>query len=281
MKYTPTLDQEFLSTLTVLYVEDDADTRAQFSEFLSRPVGTLITAANGSEGFDAFLEHEPDIIITDIHMPVMDGLTMARQIRKISQTVPIIVLTAFEQADYLRQAVDIGIDRYVTKPVNSQILLETMVKTAHTLRAEEQLNLKQKWDLTEMAMHNQTLHSQLSIILGLSPDGIIFGDPRGFITCTNQRMADMIGYQVEELIGNDYLEYVHRDDFTNIMEKQQQLQAGEIRTIDTECRFIRKDGSEFRGHLTARHFEAECASQNGLVCLITDISKQTPDTTTF
>ena len=77
MKNKPTLDQEYLRTLKVLCVEDDADTREPFAEFLQRPVGTLISAANGAEGYAAFLEHSPDIAVTDILMPVIDGLTMA------------------------------------------------------------------------------------------------------------------------------------------------------------------------------------------------------------
>jgi YesN/AraC family two-component response regulator len=138
-----TLDQEYLKTLTVLYVEDDADTRKPFSEFLSRPSGTLITAVNGEEGFNAFLKHSPDIVITDILMPVMDGLTMAAKIREISLSVPIIVITAFEQSDYLMRAVNTGIDRYVTKPVNSRMLLNCLYNCAHQLRAEKQLGKRQ------------------------------------------------------------------------------------------------------------------------------------------
>ena len=63
MKTDNRLDQDFLKNLTVLYVEDDGDTRMQFNEFLSRPVGTLITAANGMKGLEAFKMHVPDIVI--------------------------------------------------------------------------------------------------------------------------------------------------------------------------------------------------------------------------
>ncbi len=273
MKNTQMPDQEYLRTLTVLYVEDDADTSGPFAEFLRRPVGTLIVAANGEEGFDAFLQHSPDIVITDILMPVMDGLTMAAKIREVNKTVPIIVVTAFEQTNYLIRAVDIGVDRYVTKPVNSQLLLEALLKTAHILRAEEQLNLKQEWEIQEVQMINQRLHDQLRIISELSPAGIILGDPRGFITFVNRHMEVLLGYSEEELTGTDYLEYVHHDELGAIMEKQQQLLAGTIRSIDDERSFVRKDGTVFRGHIAVSLFEAKSSSQNGLVCLITDVSK--------
>jgi signal transduction histidine kinase len=155
------MDQEYLKTLTVLYVEDDNDIREQFREFLLRLVGTLVTAANGAEGLNAFVEHAPDIVITDILMPGIDGLTMACKIRELVRTVPIIVLTAFEQTDYLKRAIDIGVDKYVSKPVNSGFLLEGLLDCCHWLRAEEQEEqLKQKQDrkIESMRMkHNETI----------------------------------------------------------------------------------------------------------------------------
>lgn len=152
------LDQYFLKTLTVLYVEDDPDTREQFCEFLRRPVGTLITATNGAEGLEAFKKHLPDIVVTDILMPVMDGLTMAYEIRGIVPSVPIIVITAFEQTDYLMRAVNIGIDKYVTKPVNSYLMFECLLECVHRLRAEEQLKLQHRREIEEgWSKHNKII----------------------------------------------------------------------------------------------------------------------------
>ena len=143
------LDQYFLKTLTVLYVEDDLDTRGQFSEFLRRPVGTVITANNGVEGLEAFKKHRPDIVVTDILMLPMDGLTMASEIRGIDPSVPIIVITAFEHTDYMMLAANIGINKYITKPVNSFLMLECLIECAHRLSAEEQLKLQHRREIGE------------------------------------------------------------------------------------------------------------------------------------
>ena len=96
-----TPDQLYLSQLTVLYVEDEAFTRAMFTEFLERLVGTLLVAENGEQGLAAFHAHKPGIIISDVLMPVMDGLTMAEEIRKVDKQVPIIIMTAFDESSYL------------------------------------------------------------------------------------------------------------------------------------------------------------------------------------
>ncbi len=156
------LDQDYLKNLTVLYVEDDDDTREQFSEYLRRPVGTLITAANGAEGLEAFIKHAPDIVVTDILMPQVDGLTMAYEIRGLAPTVPIMVITAFEQTDYLMRAVNIGIDKYVTKPVNSYLLFECLLECARRLRAEEQLQLVHEREIQALALKHHKIVATLA-----------------------------------------------------------------------------------------------------------------------
>jgi PAS domain S-box-containing protein len=265
---------EFLGKLTVLYVEDDADTREQFSEFLRRPVGTLITAANGAEGLEAFVKHSPDIVVTDIMMPLMDGLTMATKIKEIDPAVQIVVITAFESSKYLLQAIDIGIDKFVTKPVNIFQLLKCLIECAHRLRAEKHLSVQQQWALQEMVMNNQLLHDQLTIIFELSPAGIILGDLRGFISFANRRLAEMLGYQADELTGRDYLEYIHPDDMVVSMQKQQMLQAGALKSINDYRRFVRKDGTFFLGHIMASHFGDEGDNQRGMVCLVSDVTER-------
>lgn len=127
---TPQIDRDFLKTLAVLYVEDDEEIRELLSRFLRRWVGTLHTATNGQEGAQAFLEHKPDVVVTDIKMPVMDGLEMASAIKASSQEVPIIVITAYSERDYFIRAIEIGVDQYVTKPVNTDVLLLAIHKSA-------------------------------------------------------------------------------------------------------------------------------------------------------
>lgn len=158
MKIDNRRDQDYLKTLTILYVEDDTDTREQFSDFLRRPVGTLITAEDGVAGLEAFKKHTPDIVVTDILMPRMDGLAMAHEILTLVPTVPIIVVTAFEQTDYLMRAINIGIEKYITKPVNSYLLFEKLLECAHRLRAEEQVKLQHQQEIREAQfMQSETI----------------------------------------------------------------------------------------------------------------------------
>ena len=138
-------DQEYLKSLKVLYVEDEEDTREQFSHFLTRIAGEVVVASDGARGLAAFEHHTPDIVITDIQMPVMDGLTMAREIRSRDASIPLILLTAYDQAEYLKKAIDTGIAKYITKPVNGCQLHDVLLECSHKLlsinirREEERL----------------------------------------------------------------------------------------------------------------------------------------------
>jgi DNA-binding NarL/FixJ family response regulator len=127
-------DVAFLGSLKVLYVEDALESRTLTSTFLRRRVRTLLTAADGSEGLDAFKAEPAQIVITDIQMPKMDGLAMAQEIRRLDPRVLMVVTTAFEQTEYLAQAITIGIDHYVMKPITIERLDFALLTCAHRLR---------------------------------------------------------------------------------------------------------------------------------------------------
>jgi YesN/AraC family two-component response regulator len=105
--------------ITLLYVEDEAAAREEVSQFLTRRVRTLISASNGEEGLERFRAEQPDLIVTDIRMPVMDGMQMSRVVRQMNKGIPIIVTTAHSDTSYMLEAIDIGIDQYVVKPVDA------------------------------------------------------------------------------------------------------------------------------------------------------------------
>lgn len=130
--------QDFLSTIALLYVEDDPDIRLQMVRFLSRRVPRLITAENGRDGLNKYLLNHPDIVVTDIMMPEMDGLQMAKAIRDKDRDIPIVVMTAHSDDDYFIRSIDLGIDRYVLKPTNPRFLIEAVEKCAQLLLSKRQ-----------------------------------------------------------------------------------------------------------------------------------------------
>jgi YesN/AraC family two-component response regulator len=124
--------------VTVLYVEDDDLTRAAVSAPLGRRVRTLLQAENGRQGLEHFRLHRPGIVITDIRMPVMDGLTMARKIKALDEKTQILITTAHNDTQYFLDAIDIGIDRYVLKPIDHERLFSSLMKCMAAIDAERE-----------------------------------------------------------------------------------------------------------------------------------------------
>ncbi|MFY4724704.1 butyrate response regulator transcription factor BumR [Campylobacter jejuni] len=112
--------------LIILVVEDEVKTRESLINVLSERFSKVIGAQNGDEGLKKFKKFKPDLVITDIAMPIMDGLDMAREIKEISDDVPIVVLSAYSEKERLLRSIDIGIDKYLIKPVDIEELFKVL-----------------------------------------------------------------------------------------------------------------------------------------------------------
>ena len=254
------LDNENLKSLTLLYVEDDEDCREEFSELLSRSVGKLITATNGLEGIEAFNRHHPDIILADISMPVMDGLAMAEKIREADKSVPIIVLTAFEQNDYLMKSINIGIDRYLTKPVDIHKLQETLLTFARRLAAEKQL----KKSLLASEEKYRALVECANEIISVIQDGKA--------CMVNPAAINMTGYSEQELTTTPFLAFVHPDDQAMVLERHKARLEGANSPGRYEFRMLAKDGGTIWVINNAVKIEWE--GRPATLNVLTDINEQ-------
>ena len=114
-----------LLSKSVLMVDDDPDIIKAFSRMLGKIVGTVYTATNGKEAFELAKEKDPDIIITDIEMPIMNGLKLLEEIKKWREHKVVIIITAFEdEAEKAKLA-----DAVIIKPVVRGKLVDALNKT--------------------------------------------------------------------------------------------------------------------------------------------------------
>lgn len=182
-----------LNTMRVLYVEDDEDVRTLMTQRLKRHVGELIIAANGQQGLALYEAEKPDLVITDVQMPEMDGLAMARAIKAINHETPIIVTTAYSDADYLLHAINCGVDDYVVKPIKVDMLLETLSKHARILfnqhevaRQNQELQRLYEMDRQDHAIANAILHKMMQ------SDGLNDPNIRCYLKPTQEFSGDFI-----------------------------------------------------------------------------------------
>ena len=121
---------KILKNLTVLLVEDDSDSKKIMHDVLSDNFEKVFTAQNGDEGLKKFKKYNPNMVITDAFMPISDGLDMTRYIKEISKDTPIIVLSAHSEKETLLKAIDVGVDKYLIKPIMVDDLLNTLENVA-------------------------------------------------------------------------------------------------------------------------------------------------------
>ncbi|OPA74065.1 hypothetical protein BVG16_25270 [Paenibacillus selenitireducens] len=120
-------------------------------------------ATDGQEGMKLIFEQNPDIVITDIYMPVMNGLEMVEQLRLHNFAGKIIVLSGYSDFDYARQALRLQVDDYLSKPISLETMKEVLMKSIEDLKALqmeqiEQAQLKQKLTVYEPYVQKKWLH---------------------------------------------------------------------------------------------------------------------------
>jgi signal transduction histidine kinase len=125
-------------TVSLLYVEDDPATRETVARMLEKNGFNCIVAENGWQGLELYRRYTPDIVLSDIVMPAMSGLDMARNIRKDYPEAQFIFMTALGESKSILQAIEIGITGYVVKPADLSKLLAAITQCVATTRLKEE-----------------------------------------------------------------------------------------------------------------------------------------------
>ncbi|GAB6990224.1 response regulator [Paenibacillus pini] len=123
----------------LLLVEDEEDVRDGLIEEIHwESIGYEVvdSAENGREAMDLVDRYLPDVVVTDIHMPFMDGLQLASWIREHHPMIKIIILTGYDEFEYAQKAIKLQIDEYILKPFSSQELIEVLLKVKRHMEAE-------------------------------------------------------------------------------------------------------------------------------------------------
>ena len=102
---------------SILYVEDEAITRLTVQKLLQARYTTIYQAGDGREGLELYKLHHPDVVITDTRMPLMDGIHMSKAIREMDPDIPIIFITAHEDAAFVEETKKLNVTRNIIKPI--------------------------------------------------------------------------------------------------------------------------------------------------------------------
>lgn len=137
-------DYESLKKINVLYVEDDKDVSEITAQYLSEVCKEVYVGANGEEGLELYNSKNPDVIVTDISMPIMSGLEMVQKIREKDQDTPIIINSAFSDIELFLESIRSGVSDYILKPTEPLKMIESIYKNSKYLLTNKLLKLHKK-----------------------------------------------------------------------------------------------------------------------------------------
>ena len=126
---------------SILYVEDNDVLRDSASKLLKKIFDNVYTAPDGQVGFDIFKKVSPQIVVTDIKMPNIDGMELAKLIKDTNPETRVIIMSAFDGRDNLFKAIELGISRFLKKPVNISEFTEVLHDAVKDIKKDQNLQL--------------------------------------------------------------------------------------------------------------------------------------------
>jgi DNA-binding response OmpR family regulator len=140
----------------ILIIEDELPMRRALEDVLQAEGYRVLSAADGQSGLQRALEEKPDLVLLDIMMPKLDGFAVCGELRRLGQTVPILMLTAKGQVEDRVTGLDAGADDYLTKPFSTDELLARVRALLRRTRRQTQTPVRLKLGEVEIDLARQT-----------------------------------------------------------------------------------------------------------------------------
>ncbi len=220
--------RELTKDLIVLYAEDQPEARINIENILKKFFKEVIIAENGEEGLANFKKHQIDVVITDIRMPKMDGLEMIAEIKKIDIDIPIIITTAFSEVEYFMKSIELGIDKYIIKPIDKNVTLNALYSVAKHINDSKKVK----------EYEEKMLQEKINKFTASTLEGITNAYPNPSILFDGEKIK-FINTAFREIFNSDLLNSLFLGDITidNLFEQRE----GFIKSLNDLSGDIRKD----------------------------------------
>ena len=155
--------KKYYKNIKILYVEDDEIARENGIEYLENYFELIYDASDAIKALQLYEKYKPDIIITDIQMPKLNGLEFVKRIRQKDKKTQVIIITAFSDKDYLLKAIELGLVKYLVKPVREKEFEEALFLCINALEKDE-TNIIQLDEITFFDTFNKNLISSNEMV---------------------------------------------------------------------------------------------------------------------
>jgi len=162
-----------LKSSTILYAEDESIIRIEIEQQLQKYFKTVIVAQDGKEALELYKKYQPDVLMLDINMPKIDGISVAKTLRESNTLIPIVILTAYTEVALLLDAVDLQLTKYIVKPLSRTKLHEALEKIEQVLEKNNENHLilceNYSWDKVKHILYNNNnivalAHRELNLL---------------------------------------------------------------------------------------------------------------------
>lgn len=257
--------RELTVTPTILIVDDDTTIRIPLERALSNAGMKVVVARDGAEGFAKFLQFQPDIIVSDIQMPLKNGYDLCLEIRasEDGKLVPILMMTGSEGFESVEKSYEFGATDFITKPINYQVLVN---RVRYMLRARQTF-LELKSSLGQL--------ESLGRVLDNSASEVFFLDNQTYtIKSANKAAVNNLGYSEDKLYSYKIFD-IFDDvsvDISPILGACRELQNGSLSHYHCTLKMRRENASVYpvEGYIYA----SKSLSGASIVCIFEDITQR-------
>jgi PAS domain S-box-containing protein len=276
----------------ILVVEDNQEL-LQFLHDVLIDHYNVTLAANGAAAMEAALRQPPDLIVTDLMMPLVDGVALIRQLRALRQfqQVPAIVLTARADNPLRESLLEEFVQDYLTKPFSPQELrarvhnLITVKRTVEMLQGELASQASDVSELTsELVAHRKFLQDSLRALqiserrwLGLYENtavGIAMADSEGRILNANPALQRMLNYPEQEILGVSLVDITEESERTATQHQVHGLIDGVLESYQLQKRYEKRGGGYLWANVSASRIPAVDSEGPRLAVIVEDISSR-------
>ena len=264
-----------VSDWKIVLIDDEEDIRDVVSISLQDAGFKVKTAADGTAGIELCREFGPQIVITDIRMPGMDGLQVLAAVKQMYPDIEVVVATAFGEMDLAIRALQLDASDFITKPISDQALHLALKRAKDRFTSRKQLQdytsllEKEKAETSQQLLRNIAFQRNL---IESSMDGILACDENRIVVTFNRSMEKMLGYSKDEAL--------HKMTFGQLLASGEQerfqqelshnMYGGKDRLMLYETRLLEKSGRDIPVQVSAALL-VDQGRPNGLVCFFRDL----------
>lgn len=246
--------------ISVLVVNDVPDLVALMKELLRQSGYYVLTAFDGQEGFEVARAEHPDLVISDVAMPRLDGIAMCRLIRAHPElrTIPVLLVSAKRKdSASVIEGLKAGADDYLKSPYDPMRLITRVAQLIERKRADDALRASE-------AKYRQ--------IIETANEGIWMIDMEGETLFANQRVVEMLGTTVEEMVGRSAFQFVFEEDLEEAQGRLEERKRGAFG--QSEFRIRRKDGTSIYTLSNTSPLKNEAGEVIGVLAMLSDITER-------